>query len=74
MPGKTDPRNIYLSKVNNRNAGKRCEICSKLTIKTVERCQLRCSGVFIVNFEHNTPFSSPSVVDFEQENISWGSK
>ena len=28
---------------------KRCEICSKLIIKTAER---RGSGVFIVNFEH----------------------
>ena len=26
--------------------------CSKLTIKTPERCKWRCSGVFIVNFEH----------------------
>ena len=31
---------------------KRCEICSKLTIKTPERRQWRRSGVFIVNFEH----------------------
>ena len=35
---------IYLLKVNNRNTRTRCEICSKLTIKT--------PGVFIVNFEH----------------------
>ena len=35
-------------KVNNRTARTRCEICSKLTIKTPERR----SGVFIVNFEH----------------------
>ena len=28
-----------------------CEICAKLTIKTLEQSQLRC-GVFIVNFEH----------------------
>ena len=28
-----------------------CEICSKLTIETLERRQLRRSGVFIVNFE-----------------------
>ena len=28
---------IYLLKVNNRNTGTRCEICSKLTIKTPER-------------------------------------
>ena len=39
------PANIYLLKVNNRDTRKRCEICSKLTIKSR-------SGVFIVNFEH----------------------
>ena len=42
---------IYLFKDNNRNTRKRCEICSKLTIKTPERRQRR-SDVFIVNFEH----------------------
>ena len=42
---------IYLFKVTNRITGKRCEICSKLTIKT-ERRHLRRSNVFIVNFEH----------------------
>ena len=30
------PANIYLFKVNNSNTTKRCEICSKLTIKTSE--------------------------------------
>ena len=30
---------IDLLRVNNRNTGKRCEICSKLTIKTPERRQ-----------------------------------
>ena len=35
--------NIYLFKVSNRNTSQRCEICSKLTIKTPE---------VIVNFEH----------------------
>ena len=30
------PANIYLFKINNRNSRKRCEICSKLTIKTPE--------------------------------------
>ena len=29
---------LYLFKVNNRNSRKRCEICSKLTIKTPKRC------------------------------------
>ena len=36
-----NPANIYLFKVNNRSTRKRCEICSKLTIKTPERCQWR---------------------------------
>ena len=44
--------NIYLLKVNNRNTRTRCEICSKLTIKTPERPQWRRSHVFIVNFDH----------------------
>ena len=43
---------IYLLKVNNKNTRTRCEICSKLTIKTPERCQWHHSGVFIINFEH----------------------
>ena len=34
---KTFPADIYLFKVNNRNTRTRCEICSKLTIKTTER-------------------------------------
>ena len=49
------PANIYLFKVNNRNIRKMFGICSMLTIKTPERRQWprwRCSGVFIVNFEH----------------------
>ena len=31
------PASIYMLKVNNRNTRTRCEICSKLTIKTPER-------------------------------------
>ena len=45
----TDPAGIYLSKVTNRNTRARCEICSKLTIKTPERHQWRQLGrVFFV--------------------------
>ena len=33
------PANIYLSKINNRNTRKKCEICSELTIKVPERRQ-----------------------------------
>ena len=42
----------YLLKVNNRNTRIRCEICSKLTIKTPERRHWCRSSVFNVNFEH----------------------
>ena len=44
--------NIYLFKLNNRNTKIRCEIYSKLTIKTPERRHWHRSGVFIANFEH----------------------
>ena len=46
------PVGIYLLKVNNRNTRTRCEICSKLTIKTPERRPWHRFGVFIVNFEY----------------------
>ena len=49
---KNIPVGIYLLKVNNGNTNTRCEICSKLTIKTPERHHWRRSGDFIVNFEH----------------------
>ena len=55
-----NPANICTFKVNNKNGGKTREIYSKLT-KTPERCQDqrqgRPSGLFIVNFEHCSPFS-----------------
>ena len=54
-----NPAGIYLLKVNNRNTRTRCEMCSKLTIKTPERRQWRRPGVFIVNFEH---ISHPALV------------
>ena len=47
-----NPAGYYMFKVNNRNTRTSCEICSKLTIKTPERCHWRRSGFFIVNFEH----------------------
>ena len=49
------PAAIYLLKVNNRNTRTRCEIYSKLTVKTPERCQRRHwrrSGNFVVDSEH----------------------
>ena len=46
QPLSTFPAGIYLLKVNNSNTRTRCEICSKLTIKTPE------PGVFIADSEH----------------------
>ena len=65
------PFGNYLFKVNSRNTRIRCEICSKLIIKTPERRQWRPSGVFIVNFEHIYTFFSVSIVTFEQVNAGW---
>ena len=73
--GDSDARNkpagIYLFKVNNRDTLIMCKICSKLIIKTPERCHWRRSGVFIVNFEEISHCSGVSVVDFEQLNAGW---
>ena len=49
---RNNPASSYMFKVNNRNTGTRCEICSKLTIKTPKRRYWRRFGVFIVNFKH----------------------
>ena len=43
------PAVIYMLKVNNRKTRPMCEICSKLTIKTLERRQWSHSGIFIVD-------------------------
>ena len=58
--------NIYLLEVNNKNTKKRCEMCSKLTIKTPN------SGVFIVNSEHISHLFLAffTIVEFEQINDS----
>ena len=47
-----------------------CQICSKLTINISERRQWSRSGVFIVNFEHITLFSSVSIINLEQVDSS----
>ena len=49
------PANIYLFKVNNRNARKRCKIFSKLTIKTPERHQQRWNTLKWVEIGESSP-------------------
>ena len=51
-PGLSFRVGIYMFKVNSRNTRTRCEICSKLTIKTPDRRH----GFFIVNFEYVSHF------------------
>ena len=45
------PVGNYMSKVNYRNTRTRCEICSKLTVKTPER-RLASFWYLNINFEH----------------------
>ena len=64
-------------KVKNRNIRTRCEICSKLIIKTPEQRQWCIWGrsafwCFYCSLWTNfTPFSCVFIVDFEQVNVSW---
>ena len=46
------PARNYLYNVSNSRAKLRCESCSRLRMKILERCQYRHSCVFIVNCEH----------------------
>ena len=47
-----DPANIYLFKFNSRNTRKRYQICSKLTINTIEsRSDVLLLSGSIVDFE-----------------------
>ena len=57
---RTNPANIFMFKVTNRDTRKMCEICSKLKIKTPE-----------LLIYYSAPFSSVSIVEFEQVNVSW---
>ena len=45
------PAGNYMFKVNNRNIRKRCEICSKLTIKTPEQCYWRRAVTNLIKFD-----------------------
>ena len=56
-------------KVNNRNTTKRCEICSVLTIKTLE--QLQRYGAFIINFERISLLSLMFLLLTMNINLYW---
>ena len=48
--------NMYLFKSNNINTGKRCEMCSELTVKTPEWRHWGRFGVFIVKVDYISHF------------------
>ena len=64
------PTRNYLFNVSNWNTRIRCEKCSRLRMKTLERCQWRRSSVYIINCEHISNFLI--IIGFEQVKICWG--
>ena len=61
---------INMFKVNKKSTGTRCTICSKLTIKTLERHQFAISAF---NSEHISHLALALFkVYFEQGNAGWG--
>ena len=57
-------------KVKSKNAEESCELCSKLTKKTPERCLMT---LLLSTLKHIILFSSNSIVTFELVNVSWAS-
>ena len=60
------PERNYLFKVRSWGTRIRCESCSRLRMKTLERCQQHIYGVYIVNCEQYG-----LIIDFEQANVCW---
>ena len=59
-----NPAGMYLFKVNSGNNKTICKICSKLTIKTLERCQGSLWAFSIIDFER---------VNAKLEGVNWKS-
>ena len=53
LADREEPSLHYLFNVNYGNTRTKSKICSKLTIETPERCQLRHSDVFTVNEQNS---------------------
>ena len=51
--------------------GTRCEICSKLTMKTLERRHWRRSGIFNVTFEHILHLALMFLLLTLSRNVDW---
>ena len=56
----------FMFKVNNRNIRTKCGVCSKLTLKALERClRIVLVSRLFVKFK---PCSTVSIIKFEQVN------
>ena len=64
------PTNIYLFKVSSRNTIKMCYISSKLRIKVNDVVYV-ILNIWLLALILFTPFSTVSIVNFEQVNVSW---
>ena len=71
MSGGSFPAGIYLIKVSNKNTKTGCEICSKLTLKTVEQWQCQSGGFFCYLWTIFTQCSNIFIVEFEQADDNW---
>ena len=60
----TFPASNYLFNVKKWKSRKSYEICLKLTIETLERCQWARFGFLFVNLEHNSHLFLVFTVDF----------
>ena len=70
--GKTLHASISIFIFNNGNTRTICKVCSKLTIKSIERRQWHRSGTFNRWFcEDITCCCDVSVADYEQKNVNW---
>ena len=58
-------------KVNRNTRTRRCEVCSKLTIKTLERRHWHGSGVFMVNFLLLTLNRQMPTGEFNNQKDGW---
>ena len=68
------PAGNYMFKVKNRNTSKRCEICSKLTIKLPERRKwLQCRKIpkLQIKFLTKNPHSSSHFLKFRYKKNSF---
>ena len=58
-------------KVNRNTRTRRCEVCSKLTIKTLEQRHWHRSGVFMVNFLLLTLNRQMPTGEFNNQKDGW---